>query len=80
MKMLGIVAVAVVPKNFRAPMYRAHCAVIYAIAQLSCLLHSTYLLNLVQLKIAPLDPLTRKSYFVTEHGVNRMIRCGDIAI
>jgi len=25
-----------VPKNFRAPMYRAHCAVIFAIAQLSC--------------------------------------------
>ena len=69
-----------VPKIFMAPVCRAHCAVIYAIAQLSCLLHSTYLLNLVQLKIAPLDPLTRKSYFVTEHGVNRMIRCGDIAI
>ena len=26
-----------VPKMFRAPMYRAHCAVIFAIAQLSCL-------------------------------------------
>ena len=26
-----------VPKIFRAPMYRAHCAVIFAIAQLSCL-------------------------------------------
>jgi len=25
-----------VPKNFRAPMYRAHCAVIFEIAQLSC--------------------------------------------
>ena len=25
-----------VPKNFRAPMCRAHCAVIFAIAQLSC--------------------------------------------
>jgi len=25
-----------VPKMFRAPMYRAHCAVIFAIAQLSC--------------------------------------------
>jgi len=25
-----------VPKNFRAPMYIAHCAVIVAIAQLSC--------------------------------------------
>ena len=44
MKMLGIVAVGViregVPKIFRAPMYRAHCAVgavIFAIAQLSCL-------------------------------------------
>ena len=39
--MLGIVAVGVVrervPKIFRAPMYtRAHCAVIFAIAQLSC--------------------------------------------
>jgi len=27
-----------VPKIFRAPMYRAHCAVIFAIAQLSCTL------------------------------------------
>ena len=40
MKMLGIVAVGVngqgVPKIFRATMYRAHCAVIFAIAQLSC--------------------------------------------
>ena len=26
-----------VPKIFRAPMYRAHCAVIFAIAQLSCI-------------------------------------------
>jgi len=25
-----------VPKMFRAPMYRVHCAVIFAIAQLSC--------------------------------------------
>jgi len=25
-----------VPKIFRAPMYMAHCAVIFAIAQLSC--------------------------------------------
>jgi len=25
-----------VPKIFRAPMYRAHCAVIFATAQLSC--------------------------------------------
>jgi len=25
-----------VPKMFRAPMYRAHCAVIFAMAQLSC--------------------------------------------
>jgi len=25
-----------VPKVFRAPMYRAHCAVIFAIAQVSC--------------------------------------------
>jgi len=38
--MLGIVAVDVVRESrifFRAPMYRAHCAVIFAIAQLSCL-------------------------------------------
>jgi len=36
-KMLGIVAVGVVGESryfFRAPMYRAHCAVIFAIAQL----------------------------------------------
>jgi len=30
-----------VPKIFRAPMYRAHCAVIFAIAQLSCFYHAT---------------------------------------
>jgi len=38
-KMLGIVAVGVVRESrklFRAPMYTAHCAVIFAIAQLSC--------------------------------------------
>ena len=29
-----------VPKIFRAPMYRAHCAVIFAIAQLSCFTYS----------------------------------------
>jgi len=40
--MLGIVAVDVVRESrkysrpFREPMYRAHCAVIFAIAQLSC--------------------------------------------
>jgi len=36
-KMLGIVAVGVVreTKNFQGTMYRAHCAVIFAIAQLS---------------------------------------------
>ena len=27
-----------VPKIFRAPMYMAHCAVIFAIAQLSCII------------------------------------------
>jgi len=40
MKILGIVAVDVVresPKIFRAPICRAHCAVIFAIAQLSCI-------------------------------------------
>jgi len=36
--MLGIVAVGIVrsPENFKRTMYRAHCAVIFAIAQLSC--------------------------------------------
>ena len=36
--MLGIVAVSVVreSRNFQGTMYRAHCAVIFAIAQLSC--------------------------------------------
>jgi len=28
-----------VPKIFRAPMYRVHCVVIFAIAQLSCSLY-----------------------------------------
>jgi len=40
MVMLGIVTVGVVrgvPKMFRPPICRAHCAVIFAIAQLSCL-------------------------------------------
>jgi len=32
-----------VPKIFTAPMYRAHCAVIFAIAQLSCT-HKTFTL------------------------------------
>jgi len=38
MKMLGIVAVGVVreSRKFRAPIYRAHRAVIFATAQLSC--------------------------------------------
>jgi len=39
MVMLGIVTVGVVrgvPKMFRPPICRAHCAVIFAIAQLSC--------------------------------------------
>jgi len=30
-----------VPKIFRAPIYRAHCAVIFAIAQLSCFVVSS---------------------------------------
>jgi len=40
--MLGIIAVGVVRESgkysgpFREPMYRAHCGVIFAIAQLSC--------------------------------------------
>ena len=40
MKMLGIVAVGVVreSREFRAPIYRAHRAVIFATAQLSCYL------------------------------------------
>ena len=29
-----------VPKILRAPMYRVHCAVIFAITQLSCLIQS----------------------------------------
>jgi len=40
MVMFGIVTVGVVrgvPKMFRPPICRAHCAVIFAIAQLSCL-------------------------------------------
>jgi len=38
MKMLGIVAVGVVreSREFRAPIYSAHRAVIFATAQLSC--------------------------------------------
>jgi len=39
MKMLGIVAVGVVreSRKFRAPIYMAHRAVIFATAQLSCI-------------------------------------------
>jgi len=37
-----------VPKMFRAPMYMAHCAVIFAIAQLSCFMgHSVVLVVVV---------------------------------
>jgi len=42
MVMLGIVTVGVVrgvPKMFRPPICRAHCAVIFAIAQLSCMIY-----------------------------------------
>jgi len=44
MKMLGIVAVGVVreSRKFRAPIYKAHRAVIFATAQLSCKLFSVY--------------------------------------
>ena len=38
-----------VPKIFRAPICRAHCAVIFAIAQLSCL---SNIISLKQLRIA----------------------------
>jgi len=38
----------------------------------------TYLLNLVKKELAPFDPPIPKT--PTKHGVNRMIRCGDIAI
>ena len=34
-----------VAKIFRAPMYRAHCAVIFAIAQLSCVTVRRYALH-----------------------------------
>ena len=34
-----------VPKNFSTPMYRAHCAVIFAIAQLSCYICSLYFVS-----------------------------------
>jgi len=38
-----------VPKIFRAPMYRAHCAVIFAIVQLSCLRIVSYGMALTSL-------------------------------
>jgi len=51
--MLGIVAMGVysqeVPKIFRAPIYMAHCAVIFAIAQLSCL--ALWLLTLSSIRM-----------------------------
>jgi len=34
---VDVIDVISVPKIFRAPMYKAHCAVIFAIALLSCL-------------------------------------------
>jgi len=37
-------------------------------------------MNLVQLEIGPLDPSTQRKYLVTKDGVNRMIRCRDIAM
>jgi len=61
--MLGVVAVGVyrqgVPKIFRAPMYRAHCAVIFAIAQLSCTLLA-HNFDICQLEM-------RKSCFIRSH-------------
>ena len=40
----------------------------------------TYLLNLVKPELAPFDPPTPKTHPRTKHGVNRMIRRGDMAI
>ena len=55
MVMLGIVTVGVVrgvPKMFRPPICRAHCAVIFAIAQLSCVTdHATHIHTHRQLKV-----------------------------
>jgi len=51
---LGIEAVGVYSQGVRAPICRAHCAVIFAIAQLSCSYSDNILLNvgndLLQLK------------------------------
>jgi len=58
-----------VPKIFMAPMYRSHCAVIFAIAQLSCCLtHLCLTLNL-NLKVMPLE-------YVDEIWRHRKIRGG----
>jgi len=44
-----------VPKIFGAPMYMAHCAVIFATAQLSCLIH---------VSLTRFDAIRRYSIFV----------------
>jgi len=46
-------------KIFRAPMYRAHCAVIFAIAQLSCYIMAGALCRRVVLSYHKLTLLTR---------------------
>ena len=38
------------------------------------------ILDLFEPEIAPLDPRPRKPHPRTKYGVDRMIRCGDMAI
>jgi len=53
-----------VPENFSAPMYRAHCAVIFAIAQLSCFRLTCCLVATAAVLSECLRPLIPCSYIL----------------
>ena len=55
-----------VPKIFRAPMYRAHCAVIFAIAQLSC--YITVITAVSLLDLVPTSLILQNTSLVLQAG------------
>ena len=63
-----------VPKIFRAPMYEAHCAVIFAIAQLSCL--SQDCTHRVRVGLKPV----RTRYFISVYCTRSLFRCRLISV
>jgi len=69
-------------------MFDRDCSLIYTRNTLDCdqsnyssrIVFPTYLLNLVQVEIAPFDRRPRKPHRRTKHEVDRMTPCGDMAI